>query len=250
METDCYRGLKGKGRIALALTVLLWMEDSGSAEMGMLYLDVENPYYYQSALNEDLPENTSVSNSGKTLCVAGGSWAGWHIVGGNALDRKIDVDGYSLSLCGAKNIDYAYGGYPAGYCNATGNTVDMSGDSVADVVCGGYTHGGNATGNIVNIEDSRAGNVYGGYTERGKNATGNIVNIKDSRAENVYGGRTDSGEAETGNRVTLDHVVIFGQLCGAYGNSRDWSGNVLVLSGTGNSAGEVQRFKTIRLSDS
>ncbi|MBQ1914710.1 MAG: hypothetical protein II178_05760, partial [Selenomonadaceae bacterium] len=249
MKRNYYRGLKWKGKTVLVLAVLLWTADSVCEGGATFCIDVSHPNTYLSNSYNGLPENTNFSISGKTLSIVGGSWDGWYLEGGSAFKEGIDVDGYVLFLRDVKGVGHAYGGYPMGYKDATRNTVDMSEHSSANLVCGGYTHAGNAMGNIVNLKDSSAGNVYGGYTG-GEKATGNVVNIKDSSAKNVYGGRADSGKVETGNRITLDNAVIDGQLCGAYTNSSDWNGNVLVLSGTGNSAGEVQRFKTIRLSDS
>ena len=249
MKTNCYRGVKCRKRTALALAVLLWMADRGIAGASTLCIDADYPDTYYWTPGESLPVDADISNSGKTLSIVGGSWAGWYIEGGSTFLEGISVDGYCLSLRRAEGIRYAYGGFPVGYRDTTRNTVDMSEHSSAEVVCGGYVRCGNAIENTVNIRDSSAGNVYGGYSERG-NATGNTVNIRDSSVRNVYGGRTDSGKEEKDNRVILDHAVIRNQLCGAYGNSTDRSGNVLVLSGTGNSAGEVQRFETIQLSES
>lgn len=217
MKPNCYN---------LALAVLLWMADSGVAGASTLCLDVNDHdnLWWSSIVSGSLPENTSISHSGKNLSIVGGDWTGWYIEGGSVLRGGGDVDGYCLSLCGATGIRYAYGGFPADDSDAMRNTVVMSEHSSANTVCGGYARAGNATGNAVIIKDSHAGSVYGGYAGPEK--------------------------AETGNSITLDHAVIDNQLCGAYGNSSDWSGNVLVLSGIGNSAGEVQRFETIQLSDS
>ena len=79
-----------------------------------------------------------------------------------------DVDGFSLILDGATNVDKAYGGFvPDGYkATVSNNFLLMKNSSTTGNVAGGFSQSTHAVKNHATLTDSTVeGNVYGGYED-------------------------------------------------------------------------------------
>ena len=275
MSTEIWRRKK-----AVILAMLLWMIYGDEANATHVHLVVEEDNALD--ISDPLPVGAEVSNSGKTITISGGEWdpnLNWYFRGGNTYHTGVGVKGYHLNVEGAKGVYAVYGGVGDGNDNvrvdvAENDVTILEDSSITDVVCGGFAAWkGDAIGNTVTISDSlvqgkifggksgrygnvsensvtlknsQANTVYGGYSEDG-DATENRVVIRNSKAVNVYGGRGGIGKKETGNQVLLDHADISGRVNGASENARNWEGCKLILSGSENKAGKVQRFEEIKL---
>jgi outer membrane autotransporter protein len=119
-----------------------------------------------------------------------------------------------------------------GIITASGNTVNISGGTIGDIVTGGYADGSSAnktaSGNTVNISGGTIGSsVYGGYAQNGV-ANGNSVNISGGKIAGVFGGGASTA---TGNTVTVsgNPNLATGVLFGAqgFGGGDRFTGNTL-----------------------
>ncbi len=128
----------------------------------------------------------------------------------------------------------------------TGNTVTMTGGTVAADLQGGLTYGtGLVSDNTADLMGGTvAGSVYGGFAMAGP-ATGNVVKLQGSATVgiNVCGAFiTDGDGVAQANQVHLSGGVVQYNAYGAYSMQGDVTGNILTLSGqavlgSGNDAG-------------
>ena len=274
-EVDALRAIRNplstsrigaKKYAALALCVSLWMA-SGIAEAAEekpneIYINNANQqvtveWNNQSQIPGTVSPDVGQIASDKTLTVTG-DWDGieifWDISGGKSTKENDvkDVDGFSLILDGAKNVDMAYGGFvPDGYAaTVSNNFLLMKNSRTTGNVAGGFSQSTPAVKNHATLTDSTVeGSVYGGC---GSAAIGNTVTLTRSKVtENVYGGCAYfKSEPATGNTVSLTNATIIGTVYGGYHDGDTTgdlvTGNTLNLFGA-NSAAGIQNFETINI---
>ena len=186
-------------------------------------------------------------------------WAGRSVIGNT-------TTGNTLTVSGATHRD-AYGGWTAGTGtskaaknNSTDNKVNLASGTVRNIY-GGFTSstGGSATGNTVNISGGSiapaagvGGTVYGGFVSHAGagDATGNTVTITGGSMKDVYAGYTAGTGKTTGNTVNLGDgtnamasgTSITGTLAG--GNQATATDNMLNVN-TNAAAGNIKNFAKI-----
>lgn len=266
-----------KTQTALALAVSLWMANgavASAAEPVSVHLDA-NDNDTLVMIDEDdnpatPPAGATVTNSGKTLTITGGTWNDAVSFVGAFRENGPDIDtkGYTLTLSGVTLAQKETGGIAAASSTAEGDVshnhlildnVTAKGGMWA--FSGGQNPNnsqktGNAEYNTVSIKNSDLwGGVSGGESGKVNGAAcHNEISIEDSTVQafailtesiGIVGGiasNQDSGAA-TDNTVTLKNAVIGGSVWGGVqtkttGDPADAvSGNTLNLSGA-NTVGE------------
>ena len=176
--------------------------------------------YGGSALSRN---GTAEADNNSVIVTGGMDGFDYTVYGGYARSYVGDVEANnnSVKLSGTLNLGpwaTVYGGYArlsggTGTLEASGNTVNLSGNSSLYLVVGGEAYGESnsvsesfAVGNTVTADGVSVGLLYGGYAIASGDATasGNTVTISSGAFGNIIGGDTHS---VSGNAVADDNTV-------------------------------------------
>lgn len=181
----------------------------------------------------DVTNNRVVLDGGEVdLAIVGGAARS-----GKASGNVVDIRGGSVNtiVLGVSPAvgGNVYGGYvSSGTRNAEGNTVNISGGTIADGVFGGYIQGAVSPQTTSGTGDARANEVR---------ITGGAV------GRDVFGGRTDNTNAgnAVGNTVEAVTGVVAGDIIGGRAEAGDATGNSVKVTGAGLGASLIQGGHTV-----